>query len=133
MKSKVILILLAIFINISITGCFNTAKPNLVNGKYYMMGDSNCALYRAKNDSQVNCYTSSDEYVGYRNAMSNQEISMYQHNQGIKQQESAQLNQSLQNLNNSIQKTNDRMNYNNQQMMNRNNVYKVQSVGPYRY
>lgn len=111
-----------------LSGCASRAKPNLVNGKYFMIGDSNCARYRSLSSTRILCFTKDGKKTGSRDYMTNQEISMYQHNQKMRQRESAELDQSLQNLNNSIQRQNELNNYNNQQFMNRNNVYKIQPL-----
>ena len=129
---KIILSIIAVVITLSITGC-GGATPQAVNGKYYMMGDSNCKRYTVMDSNRIMCYTSDSKKVGWRASMTDQEISMYQHNQQIAQQQSAQTQQSLNNLNNQLQRQNEQMNYNTQQMMNRNNVYKFQQVGPYGY
>lgn len=64
---------------LTFAGC--AAKPNLVNGKYYMGGDSNCRKYRALSDDQIMCVNSDGQETGYRNAMSDQELQMYYYNQ----------------------------------------------------
>lgn len=69
-------------------GC-SSAAPNLVNGKYYMMGDKNCARYNPISDGRIMCYTKNGEQVGYRDAMTDQELQMYMYNQ-------QQINQAVQ-------------------------------------
>ena len=122
---RIILSMITVTLVINFIGCSSRATPQLVSGKYYMMGDSNCERYYRINNNTIRCISSDGQY-SMRSAMSNQEISMYQHNRQIAQQKSQQLNQTIQN-------TNNQMNYNNQQMMNRNNIYKFQQVGPYGY
>jgi hypothetical protein len=103
---------------LSLSACASSPRPQSVGGKYYMMGDSNCARYRQISDRRIMCYTKDDEQVGYRDAMTDQDISMYQFNQQRAQQESAEFNQALQNFNNNLQRSNEQTNYNTQQMMN---------------
>ncbi len=93
-------------IGLVFNGCAGSAMPNAVNGKFYMMGDSNCARYTVLDSNRVMCYNSDGEKMGYRNAMSDQELQQWRFNQ-------SQSNASFQN-------TMNRINYNNQQQMNRN-------------
>lgn len=129
MKKYITLILLGLIV-LSFSGCTRTAKPNLVAGRYYMAGDNNCVRYRNGSASQITCINDKGQETGIRYPMSDQEISMYQHNQQMAQQSSAQFQQSMQNLSNQMQRNTDRMNYNTQQMLNRNNTYKVK-IKPY--
>ncbi|MEA2018810.1 MAG: hypothetical protein U9N59_10220 [Campylobacterota bacterium] len=126
MKNKLKLTLLAMVITLIFAGCGRSAQPNFYNGGYYMAGDDNCRRMSRLSDTRINCFNSDGKNMGYRERMTDQQLSMYRHNSNIRQQQSQQLNQSIQNMNN-------QMNYNNQQMMNRNNVYKVRPVGPYGY
>lgn len=117
------LLLTAIFVLI-LTGCASTAMPNNIAGKFYMAGDSNCVRYRQLTNSRIMCIDENGREVGYRDAMTDQELQMYMHNRTIEQQKSAESSRSLDNLNNQL-------NYNNQQQLNRMNVYKVSPVSPY--
>lgn len=117
-------VLLSVVIMFAFFGCARTATPNNIAGKFYMAGDSNCVRYRQLSSTRILCIDTNGAETGYRDAMTDQELQMYMHNRTIAQQQSAQLNQSLQNLNNEL-------NYNNQQMLNRMNTYKVKPVGPY--
>lgn len=85
--SKLFCILLTIFC----IGC--TAKPNLINGKYYMAGDSDCRRYRtvSDSDSRIMCMNSDGGETGYRDAMTDQELYMYQSNQAQIQAENNNL------------------------------------------
>ncbi|TYL48562.1 hypothetical protein [Marinomonas sp. IMCC 4694] len=65
-----------------LVGC--SASPQFLRGHYYMTGDSNCRYSRERTDTSINCYNSDDELTGYRNAMTDQQLQMYQFN---KQQE----------------------------------------------
>ena len=106
MKKIKVLGLTSIFIIVlGFNGC-SSAMPNAVNGKYYMMGDSNCARYTVLDSNRVMCYNSDGEKMGYRSAMSEQELQQWRFNQ-------SQNNAATQNMLN-------QMNYNNQQQMNRN-------------
>ena len=61
-------------------GC-SSAEPYLVNGKYYVMGDKNCARYKLIYDGRIMCYNKNDEQIGYRDAMTDQELQMYMYEQ----------------------------------------------------
>jgi len=87
---KNITILISMFgILISLTGCYS-ASPQFLRGNYYMTGDSNCRLSRERTDTSINCYNSDDELMGYRNAMTDQQLQMYRHNKQMEQMEQQQ-------------------------------------------
>ncbi len=92
------------FIALGLSGC-GGAKPNFYNGRYYMGGDSKCRKVTVRTSSSINCYNSKGGFTGYRNAMTNQQLSMYQHNQ---QQSNYDYQQQM-----------NRSNYNYQQQRNR--------------
>ena len=121
----------------SFTGCARHATPEFYYGNYYMTGDDNCRRRSLISDTRIMCYDADSNEMGYRDAMTNQQLSMYQHNQQVKQQQSQAFNQSLQNMSNQLnyntQQQINRNNYNTQQWQNRNNTYKFQEVGPYGY
>ena len=64
-----------------LSSCSHSASPQFIRGNYYMTGDSSCRFSRPRTDTSINCYNSDDEPTGYRNAMTDQELSMYQHRQ----------------------------------------------------
>ncbi|MEW9838097.1 hypothetical protein [Mesorhizobium marinum] len=63
------------------TGCSKTASPHFIDGHYYMGGDSNCIRYEKIGPTQIMCATKDHKLTGYRNAMTDQELAMYQHQQ----------------------------------------------------
>lgn len=101
---KLLLVISSLIVILSLTGC-GGASPRALNGKYYMAGDSNCKRYRVISDDRIMCIDSDGRDTGYRNAMNNQELQMYQFNQS---REDAAWQQ---------------VNYNNQQQANRNAQY----------
>jgi len=121
-------ILSIVLIAISFNGCLyqNIAIPNLIAGKYYLAGDDVCSRYRVISDTRIMCLDINGKEMGWRDAMTDQEISMYQHNQQMNAQAAQQQNYNTQ------QQIN-RSNYNTQQGWNRINTYKVRTVGPYGY
>lgn len=70
-------ILTLALVTILLGGCAS-AMPNFVNGKYYMGGDSNCSRYRILSESQIMCINEDGKDTGYRNAMTDQQLQMYQ-------------------------------------------------------
>jgi hypothetical protein len=76
-----------VWLTIFLCGCAS-AMPNLVNGKYYMGGDSSCSRYRALSESRIMCIDKDGNETGYRDAMTDQQLQMYQHNQQMEQQRS---------------------------------------------
>ena len=71
-----------------ISGCASSATPNYYNGGYYMAGDDNCKIIRARTSNTINCYNSDDTLKGYRIVMSQQQLDMYMHNQNRAQRSS---------------------------------------------
>ena len=59
-----------------IQGCAS-ASPYKYNGSYYMVGDSNCKRFNQRTSNSINCFNSDGEPMGYRNAMTNQDMQMY--------------------------------------------------------
>jgi hypothetical protein len=93
----------ALVVSLSLSGCVSTpeATPNFINGNYYMGGDPSCARYRTMSDSRIMCLASDGKETGYRDAMTPQQIQMYQHQQMLRQiqyqQELQSTSQFLQN------------------------------------
>ncbi|HEX8595921.1 MAG TPA: hypothetical protein VF682_21980 [Pseudomonas sp.] len=86
-----------------IGGCASEAAPNYYNGGYYMAGDPSCVQMSPLTASRIKCYDSDGVVTGYREAMSSQDIQMYQYGQAQQTQQMQQLNQSMQQTNQSIQ------------------------------
>jgi hypothetical protein len=70
---NITLVVLVIFLG----GCA-VASPQNIDGKYYMGGDSNCARYTVVSDSRIMCMNKAGVGMGFRNAMTDQELEMYQ-------------------------------------------------------
>ena len=69
-------------LNLFCIGCAS-AVPNLIDGKYYMAGDSGCTQGRKISDNRIMCVNSDGEDTGWRDAMTDQELQMYQHKQNL--------------------------------------------------
>lgn len=65
---KVLGLAIILITGLGFSGC-SSVMPNAVNGKYYMMGDSNCARYTVLDSNRVMCYNSDGEKMSYRSAM----------------------------------------------------------------
>ncbi len=76
---KVLGLILILIIGLGFSGC-SSAMPNAVNGKYYMLGDSNCKTYKIIDNHRVMCYNSDGKKMGYRNAMNDEELQKWQSN-----------------------------------------------------
>jgi hypothetical protein len=73
-------LLILALVTIFIGGCASTAIPNFINGKYYMGGDSVCSRYRILSESRIMCLSDDGTENGYRDAMTDQQLQMYQMN-----------------------------------------------------
>lgn len=85
---RLLFLALAMF---ALSSCASSARPNFVNGQYFMMGDKNCKRYVAQSANRVSCYNSKGDYMGYRNAMTLAELRYYSNQMTLKQQETAQF------------------------------------------
>ncbi|WP_296261650.1 MULTISPECIES: hypothetical protein [unclassified Pseudomonas] len=84
------------------SGCASDPAPNYFNGNYYMAGDSDCARFSALTRTSIMCYNSDGEAKEYRDAMTPQQIQMWQYNQAQQNYQMQQLNQSMQQTNQSL-------------------------------
>ena len=72
-----------------ISGCATTAMPNYVNGNYYMGGDAACARYRVLSDTRIMCMDKNGTDTGYRDAMTPEQMQMYNMQQQQMQSQAA--------------------------------------------
>lgn len=70
--NKIALVLIVVIFG----GC-SSAALNVINGKYYLAGDSDCVRYRQLSDSRIMCINKKGEEVGYRDAMTDQQLQVY--------------------------------------------------------
>lgn len=89
-------IFLVITTSFFISSCSTPATPNYYNGKYYMAGDENCIYMRQLDENRIMCQNAARQNVGYRNAMTDQQLQMYMHQQSISQANNAMMLQYLQ-------------------------------------
>jgi hypothetical protein len=81
------------------SGCASDPAPNYFNGRYYMAGDPNCAHMSVLSSSRITCYSKDGQATGYRDAMTPDEVQMYQYNLVQQNLQMQQMNQSLQQQN----------------------------------
>lgn len=115
-----------IFISIcfALAGCTTTsAAPNFFNGQYYMAGDASCVRVRNISPTRIMCINSEGGETGYRDAMTPQQIQMYQF-------EAMQQQAQMQQMQQSIDHNNAMMAANTQATLNRASVYSPPIVQP---
>lgn len=92
-----------------IAGCASSAAPNYFNGNYYLAGDRDCVRVEQLSSTRVMCMDKKGNFTGNRDAMTPQQIQMYQmqalHQQMQLQQLTQQLQQTGQAFQNSAQQT----------------------------
>lgn len=88
--------LLILFSLLALTGC-ETAAPNFINGHYYMAGDAACKNMTAYEPGRIMCADAKGKNTGWRTAMTDQELYVYQTNRMIEAQQSAQIDQAIMN------------------------------------
>ena len=109
----------ACIVFLSIVGCSSyVATPRYINGGYYMAGDSSCVAYRPLSASSIMCVDTEGKDTGYRTAMTNQDLQMYQARVMADNLAALQMQQNMQNFNQNMQQNIQNMNYFNQQMSN---------------
>jgi len=81
MKNSLVALSMIASLSACVGGSEQAAAPNLVNGQYFMAGDSTCSQVRQLSATRVMCIDSAGQETGYRDAMTSQELQMYQHNQ----------------------------------------------------
>lgn len=112
-----------ILIILVLSGCNTTPAPNFLNGHYYLSGDANCVRARNIAPTRIACVNSEGKETGYRDAMTPQQIQMYQFQAMQQQTQSQQMQQSI-DYNNAM------MAANTQATLNRASVYSPPVVQP---
>lgn len=93
MKKLTLLLLLCA---IASPGFAGQAIPNIIGGHYYMAGDDVCAQYRVLSETRIMCLDSAGNEEGYRDAMTNADVQMYQYQQQAQAQQIDALNAQIQ-------------------------------------
>lgn len=99
---------------LTVSACSSTptAKMIPIDGKFYMIGDSNCIYYKKRDNQSILCANGSQQTTGYRNALTDQEIQYGMHRERIQQAESAEASRSFQNSLNGLNQTVNSINRN---------------------
>lgn len=89
-----------------LTACGSVASPQLINGKYYMGGDTNCRRYSSNaqgiSGDEILCADKNGVITGKRSPMSMQEMQMYQMRQEQSRRESSELADALSDMGNNM-------------------------------
>lgn len=109
---KNIFFILTIMLIVSACSSTPTAKMTPIDGKFYMIGDSNCIYYKKRDNQSILCANESQQTTGYRNALTDQEIQYGMHRERIQQAESAEASRSFQNSMNGLNQTVNSINRN---------------------
>ncbi|MEQ1950916.1 hypothetical protein [Mesorhizobium sp. CN2-181] len=74
---------------LALAGCTSTpqAYPNFMNGRYYMVGDTDCRYSANVTPTRILCYDEQRQAKGYRDALTDQQLMMYQSDQLIAAQQ----------------------------------------------
>lgn len=78
-----------------LSGCASEPAPNFYNGRYYMAGDDSCVLVSALSDTRVMCHDKDGNEMGYRDAMTTEQLTMWNHQQAMAAQQLAATQQSI--------------------------------------
>lgn len=108
---------------IALSGCASTAMPNFYAGNYYMAGDKGCVRMSSLSPTRIMCHDKKGNQTGYRDAMTREDLQVYQivmMNQAIQNQ---QVNQNIRDLNQSIQNST-------QQTLQQSQQYRAPTVQP---
>ncbi|HCM9545913.1 TPA: hypothetical protein N5O22_003014 [Enterobacter hormaechei subsp. xiangfangensis] len=110
----------------SLSGCTKQAVPNYYNGNYYMAGDESCTYIKEIGYGRVMCSNDDGIETGYRDAMTQEQMQMYQSMQINQQIQMAQLNQQLQQTGQTFQNSG-------QQILQQSQSYQAPQVQSYSY
>jgi hypothetical protein len=78
-----------------LVGCTSGPAPNFYNGRYYMAGDPTCKNLRGISQTRIMCSDAQGKDTGWRDAMTDQQIQMFQFQQMQQQQSSADLDRMI--------------------------------------
>lgn len=88
------------------SGCSSNAYPQFYAGKYYMMGDESCQFVRPLSETRVMCMDEDKNEMGYRDALTYEQLSMYQAQVELSRVQMESLSQTLNDVNQSLQRSN---------------------------
>ena len=93
---------LLILFSLTLTGCLRIAAPTMMNGYYFMAGDSNCAQTNQVSTTAIQCFDTKGYFTEYRYALSSDQVVNHQIQMQQLNQQLQQTNQALQNTTQSI-------------------------------
>lgn len=88
-------IIAALLFSTLLAGCAGGAAPNLYNGRYYIAGDKSCKRMSDLGDGRIMCYDKKGNQMGWRRAMTAEDIQMYRLVQEQHAREMVELSQQL--------------------------------------
>jgi len=108
-----------------LAGCATSAAPRYVNGNYYMVGDASCVRGRMLSPTRIMCADKHGSETGYRDAMTTEQMQMYQ-------MQAAQQQMQMQQLTQQLQQTSNQFNQMSQQSLQQMQRYTPPQVAPSR-
>lgn len=87
-----------------LSACAGSAAPNLINGSYYLAGDSFCKRYEVYTNNMIKCTDKKGEHLNYRTAMSDIELQNYYNRMRLQQQQWNDLGNQIQATGESFQR-----------------------------
>lgn len=84
-------------------GCATTAAPNLYAGQYYLAGDAACASFTSISSTRIMCTDKKGRQSGYRDAMTAQDLQVWQIQVAQNRAQMQQLQGSVEQLGQSAQ------------------------------
>jgi hypothetical protein len=92
---------------LGLTACASDPTPQIVNGRYYMMGDAVCARYTPMSSTRIMCHDKNGAQQGYRDAIPNETMQIYLQQQALNSQNMQELNQQIQATNEALARQNE--------------------------
>ena len=89
---------LPLFSIVALGGCTTTAAPNLYAGQYYLAGDAACVSVTPISSTRVMCADKKGNQTGYRDAMTAQDLQMWQYQAANQRAQMQQLQGSMEQL-----------------------------------
>ena len=83
---KITILISFLGILIGLSSCGVQPGPRFILGNYYWI-DNNCVKFRQLTATSIACANSDEVPTGYRNAMTDQQLGMYRHNQAMNQRQ----------------------------------------------
>ncbi len=82
-----------------LTSCGSWPTPYFFNGQYYMAGDASCERVQALSDTRVMCIDKDGYNTGYRDAMTVEQITMWNQQEALRAQKRLERSQAQTSIN----------------------------------